>query len=199
VIVFGVTLLTVVVVIGTILLVRPHLPPLVSTPQTDGDMLPKWAGSLVPGEQIEYADRPGAELLLTRIWPDIVVVGILLGVVFVAGSTGVQWAAIAGLVVVILDVLLQMKLWSCTRYILTNLRAVRIDGWWNRDVEWLSWKKVTEVSLRKQWANFRFQIVTIEIHTAHTTSSFRAMRDIEDPDEFAAQLAELALRSGGTG
>jgi hypothetical protein len=195
VIVLGVTLLTVIVVVGGILLVRPHLPSLLERSDQDADLFPEWAGSLVPGERIKYADRPGAELLLGRIWPDVVVAGLLIGICFASASSTVQWCAVGGLGLVFGDVLLQIKLWSCTRYILTNRRAVRIDGWWNRDVEWLSWSKVTEVSVRKTWAQFSFQIVTIEIHTAHSTSSFRAMRDIEDPDEFAAQLAELALSS----
>jgi membrane protein YdbS with pleckstrin-like domain len=154
---------------------------------------------MIGEEMVVYADHPQSAWWLTRVWPDLVAAAVLLIVVFRSHSAAISWLAILALVVPVADFFIQLVRWRHSFYVLTNRRALRLDGLFRRDCQWLSWKKVTEVSIRRSWIDRKLKIATIEIHTADTHSSFRGMRDVEDPMFFQVLIATYALGGGSGG
>ncbi len=140
--------------------------------------------------------QPNIAWYLQRVAPDVIVALVLVVAEVAASSTVVQGVAFAGLVLLGIDSLLQFIRWKRVWYVLTNLRAMRCEGWWNTDVEWIAWTKVTEVSVRQSWVDKAFDANTIEIHAANSASSFRSMRDIDNP-EFIELITQRALLSKG--
>lgn len=101
----------------------------------------------------------------------------LVGLLAVAGLSG--WLFAAGLRV------------SWTRYVITSHRAMRFSGVLRVDQEYLTWSKVTDVSVERSIADRLTGTATIRIHTASERSSFKAMRDVGDPLRFADWITKM--------
>jgi len=101
----------------------------------------------------------------------------LLGLVAVVGLTG--WLIVDALKV------------SWTRYVITSHRAMRFSGVLRIDQEYLTWSKVTDVSVERSFLDRLTGTATIRIHTASERSSFKAMRDVGDPMAFAEWITRM--------
>jgi len=146
------------------------------------------------GEEVVYSEVPEWQYVAPRIVANaFLAVGLLIFIIWVLPTGYPQWIAAVGLCLVVDEGVYQWLLWHRTWYVLTDMRAIRSQGLFKRDLEWLSWKKVTEVSVRNSLFDTVFNMATIEIHTAHSLSSFKAMRDVEDPVAFANEIAALSL------
>ena len=78
-----------------------------------------------------------------------------------------------------------------TRYVLTDFRVLRISGVLNRDVEFIPWSKVTDVSLRRSLWQRAVGASTIRIESANEASQFRAMTDVRSPNRFFRKLQQV--------
>jgi len=84
-----------------------------------------------------------------------------------------------------------------TRYVLTNYRAIRVSGWLRRNVEWLTWSKVTDVSVRRTIFDRLFGTATVKIMSANEQSGFKAMSDLSHPKVFVGWVTDLVSAKQG--
>lgn len=78
-----------------------------------------------------------------------------------------------------------------TRYVLTDFRAIRLSGVLRRDHEWISWRKVTDVSVHRTFADRLFGTATIRIQSANEASAFQEMGDVPNPIFFADSIVAM--------
>lgn len=95
------------------------------------------------------------------------------------------------LVVVLLNVVVTGLRLRATRYVLTDFRAIRVSGVLRNDCEWLTWGKVTDVSIARSLSDRFMKTATIQIHSANEDSAFRALDEVPSPLDFADVIAEL--------
>lgn len=84
-----------------------------------------------------------------------------------------------------------------TRYVLTDFRVLRTSGVLDRNVEFIPWRKVTDVSLRRSFWQRLVGASTIRIESANEASRFRAMTDVRNPKEFFRVLQEVMAAFSG--
>ncbi len=143
---------------------------------------------LVPNEQVYELATPDWRVVLTDQVP-LAVVGLLVSAL--AGSVGGPGAA-----VVVFAVLACTLSWRAldawhTRYVLTDFRVMRTSGVLARNVEFIPWRKVTDVSLKRSFWQRLVGASTIRIESANEASQFRAMSDVRDPRAFFRTLQDL--------
>lgn len=78
-----------------------------------------------------------------------------------------------------------------TRYVLTDFRVLRTSGVLDRNVEFIPWSKVTDVSLRRSLWQRAVGASTIRIESANEASQFRAMTDVRSPNRFFRKLQQV--------
>ncbi len=84
-----------------------------------------------------------------------------------------------------------------TRYVITDMRVLRITGVMNRHVEFIPWGKVTDIGRSESWLQWIAGTATIRIESANERSAFRAMDDVEDPAQFYKVLVRMVdLKQG---
>lgn len=125
-----------------------------------------------------------------------VAIGGLLVSLLVATLVGPVAAAL------LLMVLLAVLAWKVldawhTRYVLTDFRVLRTSGVLDRNVEFIPWRKVTDVSLRRSFWQRVVGASTIRIESANEASQFRAMTDVRNPKEFFRVLQEVMAAFSG--
>ncbi|MFV0318623.1 MAG: PH domain-containing protein [Microthrixaceae bacterium] len=84
-----------------------------------------------------------------------------------------------------------------TRYVLTDFRVMRTSGVLDRNVEFIPWRKVTDVSLKRSFWQRMVGASTIRIESANEASQFRAMTDVRNPKEFFRMLQEVMAAFSG--
>lgn len=84
-----------------------------------------------------------------------------------------------------------------TRYVITDLRVLRITGVLHRRMEFIPWGKITDVSRSETFVQWMVGTVTIRIESANERSAFRAMTDVSDPDHFYNVIVRMVdLKQG---
>lgn len=86
---------------------------------------------------------------------------------------------------------------SYTRYVITDMRVLRVSGVMNRSVEFIPWKKVTDVSRRESVFQWLVGSATIRIESANERSAFREMTDVHRPERFYRLLVTMVDRHNG--
>lgn len=86
---------------------------------------------------------------------------------------------------------------SYTRYVITDMRVLRVSGVMNRNVEFIPWKKVTDVSRRESVFQWMVGSATIRIESANERSAFREMTDVHRPERFYRLLVTMVDRHNG--
>lgn len=152
------------------------------------------ADLLLPGEKVYEMASPDW-WVVTYDQAPLAVVGLLVS--FVAASMVGPFAAL-----LLLIVLLAMLAWRVldawhTRYVLTDFRVLRTSGVLDRNVEFIPWRKVTDVSLRRSFWQRLVGASTIRIESANEASQFRAMTDVRNPKEFFRVLQEVMAAFSG--
>lgn len=84
-----------------------------------------------------------------------------------------------------------------TRYVLTDHRAIRLSGVLTDRVEWMSWRKVTDVSVQRSLGDRLLGTATIKVQSANEASGFKAMTGVRDPMDFAQLIADLVNEAHG--
>ncbi|MBS1836582.1 MAG: PH domain-containing protein, partial [Actinobacteria bacterium] len=84
-----------------------------------------------------------------------------------------------------------------TRYVITDLRVLRITGVLHRRMEFIPWGKITDVSRSETLMQWVAGSATIRIESANERSAFRAMTDVSEPDRFYRVLVRMVdLKQG---
>jgi uncharacterized membrane protein YdbT with pleckstrin-like domain len=84
-----------------------------------------------------------------------------------------------------------------TRYVITDMRVLRITGVLNRQMEFIPWGKITDVSRSESFLQWLLGTATIRIESANERSAFRAMTDVQDPAVFYRVLVQMVdLKQG---
>lgn len=84
-----------------------------------------------------------------------------------------------------------------TRYVLTDHRVLRVCGVLRREYEWISWKKVTDVSVHRTVTDRWLNTATIRIQSANEASGFKEMADVPNPEGFCEAIVELVNAANG--
>ncbi len=127
-----------------------------------------------------------------------IVLGLLVAVLLVQ----VLGSVVAPLVVVGLGVLgavigvRAMQAWF-TRYVVTDLRVMRVHGILNRHAEFIPWGKVTDITRSETIFQWMARTATIRIESANERSGLRAIDDVDDPGYFYRVLVEMVDRKQG--
>lgn len=86
---------------------------------------------------------------------------------------------------------------SFTRYVVTDLRVLRVSGVLNRQAEFIPWGKVTDITRRESLGQWIAHTATICIESANERSGFRSIDDVDDPDEFYRTVVRMVdLKQG---
>ena len=149
-------------------------------------------GLLLPGEQVRRRTSPDKGAWWIGIGAPRVSVALLVAAFSIRSDQLV--IAVLGsvfLVVVGVNVIITGLRLSATRYVLTDFRAIRVSGVLRNDCEWLTWGKVTDVSIARSMSDRVMKTATIQIHSANEDSAFRALDEVPSPLAFADAIAEL--------
>ena len=114
--------------------------------------------------------------------------------VFGVGATG--YAMVALLVLAAVIGYRALQAWY-TRYVLTDLRVMRVHGVFNRHSEFIPWGKVTDISRTETFFQWLTHSATIRIESANERSALRAIDDVDDPAHFYEMLVQMVERKQG--
>jgi Bacterial PH domain len=84
-----------------------------------------------------------------------------------------------------------------TRYVVTDLRVLRVSGVLNRHAEFIPWGKVTDITRSESLLQWWAHTATIRIESANEHSGFRAIDDVDDPANFYRVLVQMVDRKQG--
>lgn len=149
---------------------------------------------LVDGETVYAYASPDPRIIVLDQAP----FGIL-GLAVTALASSFVGAGAALVVLVALVVALGWRALDAwyTRYVLTSFRVLRLAGVLDRNVEFIPWRKVTDVSLRRSFWQRVVGASTIRIESANEASRFRAMTDVRDPRQFFRTLQDVMAAYSG--
>lgn len=152
---------------------------------------------LTDRERVELEEtRSVRGFLMTQLhW---IVIGVL--ALLLLASTGETWLTALGIVgVMALSVYLGIRALQAwfTRYVVTDLRVLRVSGVLHRHAEFIPWGKVTEISRSESLLQWWAHTATIRIESANERSSFRSIEDVDEPDRFYRTLVEMVDRKQG--
>lgn len=153
------------------------------------------AWTYVTDEEEIYFDRsPDLAAWIWTQWAEIMAMVLLVFIMLISGDSRVVWTGLVFELAIFAVVLVRMIGQIYTRYVLTDHRALRVSGVLRRDYEWISWRKVTDVSVRRSVFDRWFGTATIQIQSANEMSNFKEMTDVPEPIAFAEMIAEMVQR-----
>ncbi len=149
---------------------------------------------MVEGEDPYAIEKPEWRLVVLDQTP-LALGGVLLAVV--AGSVvGAGLGLVVGVVLLGAVAGRALDAWH-TRYVLTGFRVMRVSGVLDRNAEFIPWRKVTDVSLRRSFWQRMVGASTIRIESANEASQFREMTDVSNPRAFFRTLQDLTAAYSG--
>ncbi len=151
---------------------------------------------LADDEEVIFNQAPDLRAWLMFQWPDFVVVLIVFVIIIWAWNVQVAMIGFIGELAILGSVMWRLVNKAYTRYVLTTSRAIRLSGVFRRDHEWISWKKITDVSVHRSIFDRWFGTATIKIQSANETSSFKAMVDVPNPIAFADTIVDYVNANG---
>ena len=143
-------------------------------------------------EKIELEQAPDLRVWVLTHSLDLVVALVVVVIMLAADDPLVSTLGSLGLAVITVSFLWRLLQQAFTRYVLTDYRAIRISGVLRRDYEWISWRKVTDVSVQRSFFDRCFGTATIDIQSANEASGFKEMTDVPNPTDFEERIVELA-------
>jgi hypothetical protein len=152
---------------------------------------------LMPGERVVREETRSIRGFLAGqvLWIALAMLfPLLVATLGEASLTGLALLVSIGLLVFI--GLRGLQAWF-TRYVVTDMRVLRVSGVLNRSAEFIPWGKITDVTRSESLVQWLAHTATIRIESANERSSFRAIDDIDDPDNFYRVLVQLVDRKQG--
>ena len=152
---------------------------------------------LLPDEIVVFDERPS--LVVWMFEQAVLVCSFLLTAIIAWATTEplVERLGQIGLVVMGISFVRSLVRRLSTRYVLTDLRAIRVSGFLRRDHEWITWRKVTDVAVRRTLFDRMADTAAIHIQSANEQMAFTAMADVPRPMEFARLVIDLVDRTNG--
>ncbi len=146
-------------------------------------------------------DEPATSAFLLEATNEIlIIVAIALVTGFAVGNGGGTIAAMLGMMVigVVTTILVVRRLGAWyTRYALTDFRLIRSWGVLKRQLAWIPWSKVTDVSMVQTLAGRILGYATVRIESANEASGFKAVTDLRDPHRFHRVVTEMVQAKQG--
>lgn len=152
---------------------------------------------LVPYERELFEDAPSMRSFVITQGFDFLALVAVLWIMASADDPLVSRLGLVMITVICGMVMLRAYIRTHTRYVLTNYRAIRVSGWLRRNVEWLTWSKVTDVSVRRTIFDRLFGTATVKIMSANEQSGFKAMSDLSHPKVFVGWVTDLVSAKQG--
>jgi len=152
---------------------------------------------LVPYERELFEDAPSMRSFIITQGFDFMALILVIWIMASADSPLVSRLGLAMIVGICGSLLMRAYVRLHTRYVLTNYRAIRVSGWLRRQVEWLTWSKVTDVSVRRTIIDRIFGTATVKIMSANEQSGFKAMSDLSHPKVFVGWVTDLVSAKQG--
>lgn len=84
-----------------------------------------------------------------------------------------------------------------TRFVITDLRMLRVSGVLNRHVEFIPWVKVTDVTRSETLFQWLARTATIRVESANENSGFRVIDDVDDPEAFYDMVVQMIATKQG--
>lgn len=152
---------------------------------------------LVPGERVvlEETRSVRAFLVAQAPWLALLAVGFVAVVLVDIGPLTALAALVAVCVTGYVGVLAVQA--SFTRYVVTDLRILRVSGVLNRKAEFIPWGKVTDIVRSESLVQWLSHTATIRIESANERSGFRSIDDVDDPDRFYRTIVQMVDRKQG--
>ncbi len=147
--------------------------------------------SLASDEEVIHEQSPDTRVWLLGKFPELIVVAVCAFIAGSAASVQVTTVAVVGIVVVAVGIASGYLERRSTRYVITQYRVIRFSGVMRRDHEWMQWKKVTDVSMRRSIIDRLGRTATIKIQSANEASGFKEMTDLANPMQFAQIVVDL--------
>jgi membrane protein YdbS with pleckstrin-like domain len=152
-------------------------------------------GYLTDGESVLFEEAPLVLAWWLNRGTEYAIAVVLLGMIGIARTsavTGVGLLMLGGLAVWLGAQFMQYEF---TRYVLTDYRALRVSGVLRRDYEWMSWSKVSDVSVHRSLLDRLMGTAHVHIQSANEQSEFKAISDVPFPNDFADLILRLVQRS----
>jgi uncharacterized membrane protein YdbT with pleckstrin-like domain len=151
----------------------------------------------VPDERVVLEETRSVRGFLVGqiVW---IVLGLVLSSILVATvGSGVTPLAVFGLAVLGGVIGFRaLQAWF-TRYVVTDLRVMRVHGVLNRHAEFIPWGKVTDITRSETIFQWFARTATIRIESANERSGLRTIDDVDDPGYFYRVLVEMVDRKQG--
>jgi uncharacterized membrane protein YdbT with pleckstrin-like domain len=155
------------------------------------------AGYLVPDERVVLEETRSVRGFLVGqiVW---IVLGMVLAALLVQalGSVVVPLAVVGLFALGAVIGARALQAWF-TRYVVTDLRVLRVHGILNRHAEFIPWGKVTDITRSETILQWVARTATITIESANERSGLRTIDDVDDPDYFYRVLVEMIDRKQG--
>jgi len=149
------------------------------------------AAYLVAGENVRLDEsRSVRGFLINQLLWAVLAVGVA-GVLVAVGEPVLVALALLGLAGYTAYVAVQAVQAWFTRYVITDLRLLRVSGVLNRQAEFIPWVKVTDVSRSETLFQWAARTATIRVESANERSGFRVIDDVDDPDTFYDMLVRM--------
>ncbi len=116
--------------------------------------------------------------------------------VAVFGSAGLNLSMVGLVVLGAVIAFRALQAWF-TRYVVTDLRVLRVHGILNRHAEFIPWGKVTDITRSETIFQWLARTATITIESANERSGLRTVDDVDDPGYFYRVLVEMVDRKQG--
>lgn len=158
-------------------------------------------GYLTGDERFLLVDEPSTNAFMVGAANEIgLIVAIAVATGFLVGKGAGPVLGLLGFMAVIaiatVLVVQRLQAWY-TRYALTDFRVIRSWGVVSRQMAWIPWSKVTDVSVHQTAAGRLLGYATVRIESANEASGFKEIKDLRDPHRFHRFIAEIVEEKQG--
>jgi uncharacterized membrane protein YdbT with pleckstrin-like domain len=156
---------------------------------------------LTTDERMILLDQPSNKAFVVEAAREIIIlILVLLFTLFLLSNGAGSAVAIIGFIIidiiVIVLIVQRLQRWF-TRYVLTDFRVIRSWGVFNRQMAWIPWAKVTDISLTQTFLGRTFGYATVRIESANEASGFKEITDLREPHRFHRVIAEMVEAKQG--
>lgn len=159
-------------------------------------------GYLTRNERTILVDEPATTAFLVEASNELLmIVAAAVATGFLAGGGGGMAAAVVGFIAIdaiaLVLIARRVRMWY-VRYVLTDFRVIRTWGVFARQMAWIPWGKVTDVSYHQTIAGRLFGYATVKIMSANEDSGFREITDLRAPARFHEFIVQIVEQQSGT-
>jgi uncharacterized membrane protein YdbT with pleckstrin-like domain len=156
---------------------------------------------LTTDERMVLIDQPSTNAFLVEATKELILIAVvgLLTIAWVGGGGGSSVAAVGFVVIDLLAIWLiikRMRYWY-TRYVLTDFRVIRSWGILKRQMAWIPWAKVTDISMTQSALGRVLGYATVRIESANEDSGFKEIKDLRQPHRFHRVISEMVEAKQG--